>query len=178
MSPAALFTPRSGQARPPPGFRPTKDREDRSLGEASVYPGCCPWRGASARVSRREEHGRLQGLIWAFVYDLTFYRARAESPHRKHEHGSLLGGRGQGRDARTPVKAATPAAGALPHLNVLFPTSQVSREAHRHRLRSTWLTLDGDHHWASPATTHPGSRRASPHPRSAEPQTQGQGRSP
>lgn len=44
MSPAALVTPQSGQAGPPPGFRPTKDREDRSLGEASVYPGRCPWR--------------------------------------------------------------------------------------------------------------------------------------
>ena len=77
-----------------------------------------------------------------------------------------------------PVKAATPASGGLPRLNVLFPTSQVSREAHRPRLRSTGLILDGDHHRASPATTRQGSHRASPHPRSAEPQTQQQGRSP
>lgn len=72
-----------------PGRAPARVQANEGQGGQEPRGGLClPWtlpveRGASARVSRREEHGRLQGLIRAFVYDLTFYRARAESPHWK-----------------------------------------------------------------------------------------------
>ena len=76
-----------------PGRAPTRAQANQGQGQEPPFPLDAvrgeelPQESAGVKNTEGQGHaaplGSLQGLIWAFVYDLTFYRARTEPPHWK-----------------------------------------------------------------------------------------------